>query len=57
MDKKQVIKQMVENYYLQLRIVGRTNLSLEDYIKNIFEHSPTEYTNEDLQYALSLKRG
>lgn len=57
MNKKELIEKMVNNYYLQLEIVGGVSeLTLEEYLKGIFKHSPNEYTEADLQYGLSLRR-
>mgnify|MGYP001558436369 CR=1 FL=1 len=56
MDKEQLIRQMVDNYYAQVAIVGSTSLTLEEYLRGIFKHSPTEYTEADVQYGLSLAR-
>ena len=56
MNKEELIKQMVNNYYGQVAIVGTTTLTLEEYLRGIFAHSPNEYTEADVQYGLSLAR-
>lgn len=56
MDKKELIKKMVDNYYAQVSIVGQTSMTLEEYLKDIFSNSPGQYTEADLQYGLSLAK-
>lgn len=56
MNKQELIKKMVNNYYLQSRGRNLSNITLEQYIRGIFKHSPGHYNEDDVRYALSLKR-
>lgn len=60
MTKEQVIAKMVGNYYRQARIVGSTTLTLEEYLRGIFDTAEPgdnpypPYTEADLVYGLLL---